>query len=89
MKSIIRESIHFMHWQVQVIGFSSVNNTASLGIEGYYSSTLNGTDGKKYGYLNSDDIMEQNIVDAVDGKTVVSTIDVNIQSIVEKIYFSL
>ena len=30
------------------------------------------------------DIMEQNIVDAVDGKTVVSTIDVNIQSIVEK-----
>ena len=67
-----------------VIGFSSVNNTASLGIEGYYSSTLNGTDGKKYGYLNSDDIMEQNIVDAVDGKTVVSTIDVNIQSIVEK-----
>lgn len=29
-----------------VIGFSSVNNTASLGIEGYYSSTLNGTDGK-------------------------------------------
>lgn len=28
--------------------------------------------------------MEQNIVDAVDGKTVVSTIDVNIQSIVEK-----
>ena len=61
-----------------------MNNTASLGIEGYYSSTLNGTDGKKYGYLNSDDIMEQNIVDAVDGKTVVSTIDVNIQSIVEK-----
>ena len=53
-------------------------------LRGYYSSTLNGTDGKKYGYLNSDDIMEQNIVDAVDGKTVVSTIDVNIQSIVEK-----
>lgn len=67
-----------------VLGFSSRNNTASLGIEGYYNSTLNGTDGKKYGYLNSDDIMDQNIVDAVDGKTVVSTIDVNIQSIVEK-----
>ena len=28
--------------------------------------------------------MEQNIVDAVDGKTVVSTIDVNIQGIIEK-----
>ena len=67
-----------------VLGFTFANNTASLGIEGYYNTTLNGTDGKKYGYLNSDDIMDQNIVDAVDGKTVVSTIDVNIQSIVEK-----
>ncbi len=67
-----------------VLGFTFANNTASLGIEGYYNTTLNGTDGKKYGYLNSDDIMDQNIVDAVEGKTVVSTIDVNIQSIVEK-----
>ena len=41
---------------------------------------------EKYGYLNSDDIMEQNIVDAVDGKTVVLTIDVIIQSIVENIF---
>lgn len=67
-----------------VLGFSSANNTASLGIEGYYNSTLNGTDGKKYGYLNSDDSMEQDIVEAIDGKTLVSTIDVNIQSIIEK-----
>jgi stage V sporulation protein D (sporulation-specific penicillin-binding protein) len=67
-----------------VIGFTYGDNTADWGIEGYYSNTLNGVDGRKYGYWDSDSDLTQNIIDPVDGKTVVSTIDANIQSVVEK-----
>lgn len=67
-----------------VIGFTYGDNTADWGIEGYYNNTLNGVDGRKYGYWNSDSDLTQNIIDPVDGKTVVSTIDANIQSVVEQ-----
>ncbi|MGN0399888.1 MAG: peptidoglycan D,D-transpeptidase FtsI family protein [Blautia sp.] len=67
-----------------VIGFSNRNNEATLGLEGYYNSTLNGTNGRKYGYFNQDSTLEQTIIEPVNGNTLVSTIDVNIQKIVEK-----
>lgn len=67
-----------------VIGFTYSGNTADWGIEGYYSSTLNGVNGRQYGYFNSDADVEQTIIEPVSGNTVVSTIDVNIQEIVEK-----
>lgn len=66
-----------------VIGFTYSGNTADWGIEGYYSDTLNGVNGRQYGYFNSDSDVEQTIIDAEDGNSVVSTIDVNIQQIVE------
>ncbi len=67
-----------------VIGFTYSGDTADWGIEGYYSDTLNGTNGRQYGYFNSNADVEQTIIEAEDGNSVVSTLDVNIQEIVEK-----
>lgn len=67
-----------------VVGFSLQGNTADWGIEGYYNDYLNGTDGRKYGYVDEDNNMESVLKAAEDGDTVISTIDVYIQSIVEK-----
>ncbi len=68
-----------------VIGFVTPDeNTGNYGLEGSYDSVLTGTDGRKYGYIN-DDIDMQNVTRQPDnGKTVVSTLDVNIQRIAEK-----
>ncbi len=64
------------------IGFCNSSNEASWGIEGYYNDVLNGIDGRVFGYFNSESNVEQSTVAPVDGDTVVSTIDVNIQQIV-------
>lgn len=67
-----------------VIGFSRTDNEGQYGLEEYYNDVLNGTAGREYGYLNEDSNLERTIKPAVDGNTVHSTIDVYIQSIVEK-----
>ena len=67
-----------------VIGFTTNGNVGSNGIEASYNSILNGTDGREYGYLNDDANLERTIKPAVDGNTIHSTIDANIQGIVEK-----
>ena len=67
-----------------LIGFTYTGDTADWGIEGYYSSTLNGVNGRQYGYFNSDADVEQTIIEPENGNSVISTIDVNIQQIVEK-----
>ncbi len=67
-----------------VIGFTNAGNVADYGIEGYYSDILNGVDGRQYGYFNSDADVEQTIIEPVNGKSLVTTLDVNIQQIVEK-----
>ncbi len=67
-----------------VIGFTVDGNVGNGGIEGYYNSTLNGTDGREYGYLDSGSSVERTVKESVNGKTVVSTIDLQVQSVVEK-----
>ena len=67
-----------------VIGFTGTDNNGQFGLEEYYNDELNGTNGREYGYLNDDSILERTTVAAVDGNTLVSTIDANIQAIVEK-----
>lgn len=66
-----------------VIGFTTSGNLGVTGLENYYDSTLNGTNGRQYGYLNSDNSVEKTIKDAIDGNNIVMTIDMNIQSVVE------
>ncbi len=66
------------------IGFTVDGNTGTFGLEEYYNDTLNGTNGREYGYLTEGSMLERSTKSATDGKTIVSTIDANIQSIVEK-----
>lgn len=66
------------------IGFTVGKDIGSFGLEEYYNSILNGTDGREYGYLTDDSDVERTTIPARDGQTIVSTIDANIQSIVDK-----
>ena len=67
-----------------VIGFVQGDNEGAYGLEEFYNSTLVGTNGREFGYLNDDENLERTLKPAQDGKTLVTSIDVNIQSIVEK-----
>ncbi len=67
-----------------VIGFTVDGNVGSNGIEASYNSILNGTDGREYGYLDDISSVERTVKEPENGQTVVSTIDVQVQSIVEK-----
>ena len=67
-----------------VIGFTTVGNLGINGLENYYDSTLNGIDGRQYGYLNSDSNFEKTIKPAINGNTLVTTIDATLQSVAEK-----
>lgn len=72
-----------------VIGFTQKNKEGTdfqgnYGLEAYYNDVLNGTNGREYGYLNEDSNLERTTIPATDGYNLVTTIDANIQSIVEK-----
>ena len=67
-----------------VIGFTVDGNVGSNGIEASYNSILNGTDGREYGYLDESSTFERTVKEPDNGSTVVSTIDLQVQSIVEK-----
>ena len=61
-----------------VIGFEGL-----YGLEGYYNEELTGTNGRQYGYINDDLTAETVTKKATDGNNLVTTLDVNIQLIVE------
>ena len=67
-----------------VIGFTTSDNVGSYGLEEYYNDVLSGTPGREYGYLNNDSNLERTTIPAEDGNSIVSTIDSNVQRIVEK-----
>ncbi|MDE6674328.1 MAG: cell division protein FtsI [Acetatifactor sp.] len=67
-----------------VIGFTSSDNVGAYGLEAYYNEELNGTTGREFGYLNDDSTLERTVKPAEDGYTIHSTIDANVQAIVEK-----
>lgn len=72
-----------------VIGFTIKNSEGSgfmgnYGLEAYYNDILNGTNGREYGYMNEDSNLERTTIPATDGYNLVTTLDANIQSIVEK-----
>lgn len=62
-----------------VIGFEGL-----YGLEGYYNEELTGTNGRQYGYINDDLTAETVTKRATDGNNLVTTLDVNIQLIVER-----
>lgn len=67
-----------------LIGFTSGDDIGLWGIESYYDKMLSGTDGRKYGYLNDDVDLQKVTEEPHNGKTIVSTVDINIQRIAEK-----
>ncbi len=67
-----------------VIGFTVAGNVGNSGIEASYNNVLNGTNGREYGYQDTDASLERTVKEPIDGKTVKSTIDVSLQGIVEK-----
>jgi len=67
-----------------VIGFTSADNKGYFGIEEYYNEELNGKNGREYGYYDSSLNIERIVKKPQNGNTIVSTIDVNAQRIVQK-----
>ena len=67
-----------------VVGFTTSGNLGINGLEQHYDDVLNGVNGREYGYLNNDNNFEKTIKAAKNGNTLVTTLDANIQSIVEK-----
>lgn len=67
-----------------VIGFANKLNDGIFGLEAYYTDVLNGVNGREYGYLNQERELQENIISPQNGNNIVSTIDINIQQVVEK-----
>ncbi|MCM1495028.1 MAG: penicillin-binding transpeptidase domain-containing protein [Bacteroides sp.] len=68
----------------QVLGFTASGNVGNSGIELYYNEELNGIEGRQYGYLTSDQTLQRTIREAKNGYSIVTTLDANIQIIVEQ-----
>ena len=86
-KTIAITTLHIYNFSslaCNIIGFTSSGNVGTWGIEEYYDEYLDGVDGREYGYVNNDNIMEQVKKAPENGNSIVSTIDFNIQTIVEK-----
>ena len=66
-----------------IFGFSSSGNYGVTGLENQYNDKLNGVNGRSYGYVNEDSDVEKTVIEPENGKTIVTSIDANIQAIVE------
>ncbi len=67
-----------------LIGFTNAGNVGNYGLEEQYNNILNGINGREYGYLNEDLNLERTVKAAVDGNSLHTTIDANVQMTVEK-----
>lgn len=67
-----------------VLGFCSSDGQGLGGIESWYNSSLNGVNGKSFGYYDSNLNLVEEVKEAQNGNTVVSTIDINVQGVLEK-----
>lgn len=66
-----------------ILGYANGENTGVGGVEQSYNSILNGVDGRQFGYF-SDASADIIVREAVNGNTVVTTLDQTLQAIVEK-----
>ncbi len=65
------------------LGFANSLGDGIVGIEAYYDEQLKGTNGRIFGYLNEDTEYQTKTIAPENGYTLVTTLDVNIQEIVE------
>ena len=61
LKKEYQRQYPYENWQSSVIGFTTSGNLGINGLENYYDDTLNGINGRQYGYLNSDSNFEKTI----------------------------
>ena len=66
-----------------ILGFANSGNIGFGGLEQQYNTTLNGIDGREYGYINGDTKLERTVRAAQNGDSLVTTIDINVQRIAE------
>ena len=67
-----------------LIGFTASGNQGIWGVEQYYNEELNGTNGRIYGYYDEELNLQRTVRDAVDGNSLVLTLDSNIQTVIER-----
>lgn len=68
----------------RILGFTSSGNVGNWGIEQSYNEQLNGVNGRAYYYFNEELDQEQTVKEAKNGNSVVCTIDMQIQKIIEE-----
>ena len=68
----------------KVIGFCSSDGVGMWGIENQYNEEMTGSNGRRYGYFDSNLDLVETVKEPVNGNNIVSTIDVNIQGILER-----
>ncbi len=67
-----------------VVGFSNELGDGIAGLESYYDSLLQGTNGRVFGYLNENQEYQKKTIAPENGYTIKTTLDINIQQVVEK-----
>lgn len=68
----------------RLIGFTASGNQGIWGVEQYYNDELNGTNGRIYGYYDEELNLQRTVREAVDGNSLCLTLDLNIQTIIER-----
>ncbi len=66
------------------IGFTDSEGKGNYGIEQYYNDTLDGLNGRNYGYYDSTLNIVNTVKPPVDGNTLVSTLDANVQNVLQR-----
>ena len=66
-----------------VIGFTTKDG-GTYGLEQYYNDYLTGTEGFEYGYYDPELNRQKTVKEALDGYTLETTLDFNIQTIIQK-----
>lgn len=67
-----------------MIGFTSNEDKGLYGLEASYDEYLRGHNGRRYTYLEEDSRIATDIEQPTNGKNIITSIDANIQSIIEK-----
>lgn len=67
-----------------LLGFTVGGNVGMYGVEENYNEFLNGYNGREYSYLNDEYGLTDSIEPPVDGYNLITSIDANVQKIVQK-----
>lgn len=83
MESSYKRNYAYGTLACSVLGFVE-DGEGAYGLEYEYDDILTGIDGSQYTYVNSENVVETVTNEAQDGETIRTTIDYNIQAIVEE-----